>query len=429
MSWVLVGVGASLTTVAAGWAAVCVEGSKPMKRTLFYLGAALLAVAACSGEAEPTTTTSAPTTTSSVVTTSTTIATTTTTTPPPPVIEIDHAGAKLRNLVRDLYALPDGGPEPAASNEILRAFATADGQAPLQGSAALAEWSDEVRLAVVTLDDDVTLAVADPDWRVIGGWWPSMGVDQHLGPLPKIVAVVGSDARPKENRETARADSIHFLGIDGDGHAAVVGVPRDSWVPLPGRGNSKINASLAYGGPDLMMETFASVTGLDFDGYVLTGFAGFGELIKVLGGLEIDVPHSFNDKAAKAYLDAGEQVLDAAQALAMSRTRKTLPGGDFSRQENGGLVLMAAQSMIRAGGVAGVPAMLAASQPHFSTDLDPVELLRLGAAVVRIDPDEVVNVVAPGGTGSAGGASVVFLRDSVTDLWEDLADGRLDQPE
>ncbi len=238
--------------------------------------------------------------------------------------------------------------------------------------------------------------------------------------------MVGSDARPGENQDTARADSIHFVGIDARGRAGIVGVPRDSWVPIPGAGNSKINASLAYGGPEMMMETFRQLTGLEFTGYLLTGFAGFQGMIDVLGGLAMDVPRNFNDRAAKAYLSAGEQVLNAAEALALSRTRKTLPRGDFQRQEHGGLVMMAAQAMVRAGGAYGLPRLLADVKPHLSTDLNPAQLLLTAAAVARVKPGQVTNVVAPGGVGSAGGASVVFLADSASELWEDLADGSLE---
>jgi polyisoprenyl-teichoic acid--peptidoglycan teichoic acid transferase len=329
-------------------------------------------------------------------------------------------------LVSGLYS---GNAEPGsfpAPEPLVEAFAAAAGDLPTEAIAAVAEWDEETELAAVVAGEDVTLAVADPDWRVIGGWWPSMDIDPYLGEFPKLLAVVGSDARPGENRDTARADSIHFVGIDADGNAGIVGVPRDSWVPIPGAGNSKINASLAYGGPDMMMDTFTELTGLTFDGYLLTGFAGFQGMIDVLGGLAMDVPRNFNDRWAKAYISAGEQVLNAAEALALSRTRKTLPRGDFQRQEHGGLVMMAAQSMVRAGGAYGLPELLADVRPHVSTDLGPEELLITAAAITRVRPDSVVNVVAPGGVGSAGGASVVFLRDSAGDLWEDLADGSLE---
>jgi hypothetical protein len=60
------------------------------------------------------------------------------------------------------------------------------------------------------------------------------------------------------------------------------------------------------------------------------------------------------------------------------------------------------------------------------TDLSPEQLLTFSAMAISADLESVANVVAPGRTGSAGGASVVFLNDSVSALWEDLADGHLD---
>lgn len=383
----------------------------------------VMALVACSGGTEATSTTVAPTTapppTSS--TTTTTAPTTTTTLPRP---EISGAGPQLTRLMHGLY---DGtASAPGVPDVIRKLLAGGEGDPPAAGTTFSSEWDDGMHLAVIEAGDDITLAVADPEWRIIGGWWPSQGVGAYLREFPKLVAVVGSDARPKENREATRADSIHFVGIDAEGNAGIVGVPRDSWVPIPGAGSSKINASLAFGGPDMMMDTFTELTGLDFDGYLLTGFAGFEGLIDLLGGLAMDVPRDFNDQAAKAYLQAGEQVLNAAEALALSRVRKTIPGGDFQRQEHGGLVMMAAQSMVKANGPHGLPELLAGARPHVSTDLGPGELLVLAAAITRVDPDRVVNVVAPGGVGTAGGASVVFLSDSANQLWEDLADGSLE---
>lgn len=384
-----------------------------------------LLLAACSAGAEPTSSTTTSTTSSTTTTSTTTTTTTTPTTTTVQRLEVEGDDPDLAELVTLLYS----GEADAASfpgpEVVTQAFSTFEGEMPTQATTRVAEWDDDTRLGVVEADGDVTLAVANPDWRVVGGWWPTIEMEL-LGSFPKIVAVVGSDARPGEDREATRADSIHFVGIDADGNAGIVGVPRDAWVPIPGAGNSKINASLVFGGPEMMMDTFTELTGLDFDGYLLTGFAGFEGLIEVLGGLEMDVPRNFNDQAAKAYLEAGEQVLTAADALALSRVRKTIPGGDFQRQEHGGLVMMAAQAMLRANGPGGLPGILAGSRPHLSTDLSPAELLRLSAAITRVDPDRVTNVVASGGVGYAGSASVVFLADSAADLWQDLADGSLE---
>ncbi len=390
-----------------------------MERVAVWLSLVMMA-AACSAQATPESTVATTTSTTRATTTTTT----TTTTLPEPEVTFEGAPRPLADLIKALYGMTEEE-EARAPQGIIDAFAGSDGTPPLQFQAEVARWDEEWELAVVAGDDDITLAVADPEWRVIGGWWPSMRVGQRLGAFPKLIAVAGSDARPNERRDETRTDSIHFIGIDGEGGAGVVGVPRDAWVALPGRGNGRINSALVFGGTSLMMDTFTAVSGLEFDGYLLTGFAGFESLIEILGGLDIDVPMRFDDASAKAYFDAGRQVLDSAQALAFTRTRKTLPRGDFQRQEHGGMALMAAQAMVGAMGPLALPDILAASRPHFSTDMDPAELLRLAAATTRVDPDKVVNAVAPGRTGRAGSASVVFLTDGADEMFADLRDGTL----
>lgn len=383
-----------------------------MRRVTMVMLIALVA-AACTSEA-------APPTNEDRATTSTDAATTTTTAPPPQ-INIRNAGEDLTELVTALYT----GEEVNAPRRITAKFAGSTGEMPATGVASIAKWGPGTRIAVVDTGSDVTLAVADPEWRVVGGWWPSMKIGQQLGKFPKIVAVVGSDARPHEPQTTTRTDSIHILAMDGKGNAALAGIPRDSWVPIPGYGSNKINSALYYGGTELMMSTFSEVTDLRFDGYVLTGFSGFQDLIGILGGLLMDVPQSFNDSAAQAFISAGLQVLDPAQALGLARTRKTLAAGDFSRQENGGKVLMAAQSMIRAYGPLGLPTLLSSSKQAISTDMSPQELLILSAAILKVKPGKIANVVAPGSAGTAGSASVVYLSSSASELWTDLKDGKL----
>ena len=377
--------------------------------------------AACTGESESTTTV-APTT--STTTTTTTIPTTTTTLLP---VEGDGVDPDLTAMVRALYELPEGADSLPAPQSVIEGFGAAENPTdPTLATAHVGVVEEGPSVAVVAAGDDITLAVADPEWRVVGGWWPSHQVTAELGTFPKTIAVVGSDARPGEDRDMTRSDSIHFVTLDGEGSAAVVGLPRDSWVTIPGRGNTKVNAALSLGGTALMMETFTELTGLTFDGFLLTGFAGFQSMIDVLGGLEINVPTALNDRAAKASISAGLQVLQAADALAFTRVRKALPNGDFGRQANGGLALIAAASMIRTMGVTAIPGLIARSWDMYSTDLRVDELLMLAAAITMVDPEQAKNVVAAGSSGSAGAASVVFLSDSAFVTFEDMADGRLE---
>jgi LCP family protein required for cell wall assembly len=187
-----------------------------------------------------------------------------------------------------------------------------------------------------------------------------------------------------------------------------------------------VNASLNVGGPEGMMRTFTDLTAAEFDGYLLTGFAGFQDMIEVLGGLEIDVPRALQDRSAKASIAAGLQLLGASDALAFSRVRKALPDGDFGRQLNGGLALMAAVGMVKALGPSAIPGLMEQSWEMYSTDMAPEELLTLAAAITRVDLKRTTNVVAAGSAGSAGRASVVFLRDAAYTTFEDMQDGNLE---
>ena len=72
------------------------------------------------------------------------------------------------------------------------------------------------------------------------GYAPSL-----TGTKPIVILVVGSGARLGDDVTHSLADSIHVVTINPDKHkATIIGIPRDSWVEIPGHGTSKINASM-----------------------------------------------------------------------------------------------------------------------------------------------------------------------------------------
>jgi polyisoprenyl-teichoic acid--peptidoglycan teichoic acid transferase len=382
-----------------------------------------LAAVACSGGADEAPPPARPTVAS---TTSTSLAATTTT--EAAHISIDGAPEGLVSLVDDFYSYasdPVGEPPPMPS-AVLDSMGAASTATHLEGSVALGSFHEE-EVGVVQTGGDTFLVIDDGSgWRIVGGDWPSISVPPYFGATPRHVAVVGSDARPGQDMDRTRADSIHFVALDGEGGGAIVGLPRDSYVPVPGHGTKKVTASLALGGPDTMMATFDELTGLPLEGYVLTGFAGFEELAgSVLGGVQVDVPIDINDKWAKVTLRAGQQILDGAQALGFARARKTV-GGDLVRSGHQGIILLGAAKMVQAMGYESIPGLLEMSEPYLMTNLTPEQILTFSAMVISSDLDEIPNVVAPGRSGTAAGASVVFLSDSVSELWADLADAHLE---
>jgi len=123
------------------------------------------------------------------------------------------------------------------------------------------------------------------------GFTPSL-----TGTKPIVILAVGSGARPGDDVMHSLSDSIHLIFLSpGNHHATIVGIPRDSWVPIPGHGTTKINAALGYGGPDLMVQTIESLTGVHIDYWAITTFWGFTNMINQINGLTVDVPFPFHD--------------------------------------------------------------------------------------------------------------------------------------
>jgi polyisoprenyl-teichoic acid--peptidoglycan teichoic acid transferase len=395
-----------------------------IRRLISVFAVLSLVITACSGEPE-----TVDTTTTTSTTTTTTVPTTTTTIAP---FEIKGAGEGLTKLVGSFYDYAAGRTKkkPKAPKPVVSSIEPKTVDTPRRGSATGGNFKEQ-RVAVVEVGKDVFLAVnGENGWQIVGGEWPSLGLPAYFGDGPRHVAVIGSDARRGQSVTTSRADSIHFVALDGKGGGAVVGLPRDSFLPIPGVGRTKITNSLALGGPETTMGALREHTGLPLEGYVITGFAGFESLLTdVLGGVSLEVPFAINDRWAKATLSAGQQILDGAQALGFARARKTVPGGDLTRSKHQGVILLAAAGVVREMGLAAIPGLMQASEPHLETDLTPEQLLTFSAMAVTAELEEDDNIVAPGSPGSAGGASVVFLHSSVSELWEDLADGTLEGEE
>lgn len=230
--------------------------------------------------------------------------------------------------------------------------------------------------------------------------------------------IIGSDVREGDPKR-GRSDSLHILAVNTKtGKGTLVGIPRDSWVPIPGHGTSKINDSLAFGGPDLTVATVKALTGIPIEYWALVDFSRFRELVDALGGVEVDVPYAMNDHDSGAHFHSGRIKMNGTEALAFARNRHGAINGDFGRSANQGRLLLAALAKFRR--TASDPLRLAkylvAFKELVSSNVGAGELIDLARAGAKLDPGDIRNVVVPGHTGSAGGASVVFL--SPADLFK-----------
>jgi polyisoprenyl-teichoic acid--peptidoglycan teichoic acid transferase len=145
---------------------------------------------------------------------------------------------------------------------------------------------------------------------------------------PQTLLILGSDRRPRMNAEGAsgaRSDTIMLVRLNPDKEAtAIMSLPRDLKVRIPGRGVDKINAAYAYGGPALTLQTVKQLTGLPINHVINVTFKGFWRAVNAIGCVYADVDRDyFNDSAEFAYIniDPGYQRLCARQALQYVRFR------------------------------------------------------------------------------------------------------------
>jgi len=242
------------------------------------------------------------------------------------------------------------------------------------------------------------------------------GVDlSDLGKGVVWILAVGSDARPGEDMTHARGDALQLIGIDAKtGAAADIGIPRDSWVDIPGHGMSKINASLYYGGPKLLGQMIGNLVGIQPSYVFVTRFQWFEDMVDSIGGITVNNPVAFNDSFLKPKgFKTGKIHLNGYDAMAFSRSRHDLIRGDFDRSANQQRVVKGIQEKVRER--AGQPGFLAKGvltvMKDLYTDLPPAELYQLARAVASVDPAKVTNCVVQGGIGTSSDGQSIVLAD------------------
>ncbi|TIC88943.1 LytR family transcriptional regulator [Nocardioides sp. GY 10113] len=231
---------------------------------------------------------------------------------------------------------------------------------------------------------------------------------------PDIVWIlaVGADARQGENPLRTRGDALQLVGMNtATGAATSIGIPRDSWVSIPGVGSNRINAALYFGGPDLLGQAVGNLIGIQPDYVMVTTFWGLRDMVNDIGGITVENPRYFSDP----YLwpqgfQAGKLRLNGHGSTAFGRIRKSLPGGDFDRSANQQRVLRGIQQKVadRASEPGFVEGGVMSVLQHLETDLGPTELFKLGQAVAQVDPTKITGCVLGGSIGNVGGASVVL---------------------
>jgi LCP family protein required for cell wall assembly len=215
--------------------------------------------------------------------------------------------------------------------------------------------------------------------------------------------LVGSDSRKglskAENRRLGtggvgdvgqRTDTIMLLHT-GDGPSLLLSIPRDSIVPIPGHGTTKINAAFAYGGAPLLVQTVEQSTGVRIDHYVEIGFGGFVNSVDAVGGVEICPTKRMVDPRANLNIKKGCQHVNGITALGYARSRHTSGIGDIDRARHQREVVSAIGSEVKSPWTVLNPFrywrvnMAATSSLTVDKDSSVLDLAKFGWAMTRVN--------------------------------------------
>ena len=228
------------------------------------------------------------------------------------------------------------------------------------------------------------------------------------------VLLTGIDYRQNgatcEDQGTAyRTDSMMVATLDPVGMtAAVLSIPRDLWVEIPGYENDTINTANfrgdAYkypgGGPALAVKTVEYNFGIKVDYYVRMDFTAFEKLIDTIGGIDIVNKEAIDDPeypdSACGFepfkLAAGPQHLNGHDALRYARTRHD--STDIARGERQQEVVLAVLKRVKDPAVvptllAQAPSLYQTLNANVKTNLTLDQIVSLGLLAKDIPLDRV----------------------------------------
>jgi len=244
----------------------------------------------------------------------------------------------------------------------------------------------------------------EPLLRSVSGLLPGGTAALMLpSPVPQEVLVLGTDASGQ------LTDVMAILHLEGS-RVRLVQIPRDTYIDSPTYGVTKANGLLALGGPGAVEAEVSRLLGRPVHHHLLINLAALRQLGDAVGGLEINVPKPLyyvdNSQGLHIDLPQGPQHLSGEQLEGFLRFRHD-EEGDLGRMDRQRLAVAAL--MRRLGQpdlLPRLPSVLAATGRNLSTDLNPVQLAGLAAAVAG---RELVPSRIPGHAGYLDGISYWFV--------------------
>ncbi|HAZ29059.1 MAG TPA: hypothetical protein DCY48_04805 [Candidatus Magasanikbacteria bacterium] len=258
------------------------------------------------------------------------------------------------------------------------------------------------------------------------------------GLFKKITGLVFGEQEPLEGQ---RSDRINMLltGMGGPGHdgpfltdtimvvsvkpstkqVAMISIPRDLGIEIPGHGWKKINAANAIGeaqkknlGGAYAAQVIQEAFNTDIHYYVRIDFAAFEEIIDELDGIKIDVENGFTDPMYPAENEEyqtvtfakGVETMNGKRALIFARSRhgNNGEGSDFARAKRQQKVLLALKEKALTFNTLTNPVhvhnILKSLDKHLTTNMEFSDIIAMMKLAKELDTSHIITTVLDNGT-------------------------------
>jgi polyisoprenyl-teichoic acid--peptidoglycan teichoic acid transferase len=259
--------------------------------------------------------------------------------------------------------------------------------------------------------------------------------------------LLGSDNDNKFSFPSVLTQVVMVAHIDPlQNRVALVSIPRDSWVAVPGRtGRHKIDQAFYLGsdpqhsfddGVRLVRATVEQDYGIPIDRYAWVGLSGFANMINTLGGLDIDLTHPIVDDSypndtgkdasnpyafKRLYLAPGPQHLNGQQALEYVRSRHADLIGDIGRTQRQQEILTALKQKFDAPNVVNhLSALFHDLSGQVYTDLSASEMLSVASFGRSLPGSAIQHLTLGPGYGSHNYGSISQITISSLDGTQDI---------
>lgn len=244
-----------------------------------------------------------------------------------------------------------------------------------------------------------------PVYNIVSLDTSDLAVNEKLNGTWRSILLIGTDARLWDDMKHTDTMIVVCYNVQNGG-IRMISIMRDAFVTIPEKeGAVRINTVSTYSGMEGLIRVLNQNLGLNITEYALVDFAGFRNVIDILGGIDVDIT-----EVEMQYINSGlvEQInllvpkggrdsalaectlstygpdthLNGLQSLAYARIRKS--DSDYKRTERQRTVIMeAAQKAIDSVSVVQMSQIVSTMLQYVETNMPLTSIVQLGMQVIQ----------------------------------------------